>query len=635
MKKNKLFLCALASGMLALTGCSDSTDFTESKGAQWNADGTGYISLAINLPQTNDSGMRANGAGNSDNDKFNDGKPSEYAVSDALLVLFTGAAADAEAAYKFEAAYKLPLNLQQQVPTADQITSTAKITKKIESIEAGKQIKALVILNPGSYIKCNNTMDIEDASNNTLTVNTKEYTKTATDNTFKDFCAEYAAVNTDLSKGKFMMTNAPLVSAPSVAGTTAPAGNVTTLANVDVTKIFQTAAEASATPASTIYVERSVAKVTLDKSGFNPTVKYNGDLAIGTLPKITCVITGFELDNTNPNTFLVRNSAGYENWQGLASTGVNDDLVTRYRFNGNLDVQYNTGLTSGLYRTYFAKDINYDVDVATLATDAYNKLDTKTTINFGSDLAAPRYCMENTFDVANQKHKNTTRAVLKVKYTVGGVSTNEDLYMINHDATTFKTLADFKALIEEKLANRDAINTLTPAVAGVAPTVTVNNIVPAEDGYVKVQTFTIDGIEGGPKTVTESDALYSEVQALGLDHIAKYTRGEGYYIVNIQHFGETLTPWNSTEKSTTFTPTANAPYYEGATVTDLATQNYLGRYGVLRNNWYDLNVTAVNRVGTPNIPVPGNEWDDDLDSYISVKINILSWAVRRQGVVLQ
>ena len=63
--------------------------------------------------------------------------------------------------------------------------------------------------------------------------------------------------------------------------------------------------------------------------------------------------------------------------------------------------------------------------------------------------------------------------------------------------------------------------------------------------------------------------------------------------------------------------------------------NYLGRYGVVRNNWYELTINNVKKLGKPGINTPDNTPDDELDSYISVSINILSWAKRSQYVDLQ
>lgn len=65
----------------------------------------------------------------------------------------------------------------------------------------------------------------------------------------------------------------------------------------------------------------------------------------------------------------------------------------------------------------------------------------------------------------------------------------------------------------------------------------------------------------------------------------------------------------------------------------------VGRYGVLRNNWYKLEVTGVAAIGasTPGELNVNNDDtpDDNLKRYISCKINALSWAVRKQNTILQ
>ena len=108
--------------------------------------------------------------------------------------------------------------------------------------------------------------------------------------------------------------------------------------------------------------------------------------------------------------------------------------------------------------------------------------------------------------------------------------------------------------------------------------------------------------------------------------ITEYKNGESYYFVRIKHFGDDLTPWNTTE---TDKPTTAAVYpstnREG---------NYLGRYGVLRNNWYDIEVTGVKGLGSAKVPSVTTTTDDELESYIAVKINVLSWAKRTQSTVL-
>ena len=68
---------------------------------------------------------------------------------------------------------------------------------------------------------------------------------------------------------------------------------------------------------------------------------------------------------------------------------------------------------------------------------------------------------------------------------------------------------------------------------------------------------------------------------LGLDATNKvgiktYENGESYYIARIKHFGDDLTPWKE----------GNDTYGEN-------NLNWLGRYGVLRNNWYDLTIEKI------------------------------------------
>lgn len=98
--------------------------------------------------------------------------------------------------------------------------------------------------------------------------------------------------------------------------------------------------------------------------------------------------------------------------------------------------------------------------------------------------------------------------------------------------------------------------------------------------------------------------------------ISTYLNGEAYYIARIKHFNE-LTPW-----------TAGTAYGSDNAA-------YLGRYGVLRNNWYSLSVTKISNLGYPEVPeVKPNVPDDENDQYINVEVKILDWAKRTQQIVL-
>ena len=98
--------------------------------------------------------------------------------------------------------------------------------------------------------------------------------------------------------------------------------------------------------------------------------------------------------------------------------------------------------------------------------------------------------------------------------------------------------------------------------------------------------------------------------------ISTYLNGEAYYIARIKHFNA-LTPWNPGEA------------YESHN------DKYLGRYGVLRNNWYSLSVNTVSGLGYPEVPeVKPNVPDDENDKYINVEVKILDWAKRSQSIDL-
>ena len=98
--------------------------------------------------------------------------------------------------------------------------------------------------------------------------------------------------------------------------------------------------------------------------------------------------------------------------------------------------------------------------------------------------------------------------------------------------------------------------------------------------------------------------------------ISTYLNGEAYYIARIKHFNE-LTPWTAGEGYGT------------------KNDKYLGRYGVLRNNWYDLSVTSISGLGYPDVPeVKPTVSDDENEQYINVEVKILDWAKRTQQIEL-
>ena len=73
-------------------------------------------------------------------------------------------------------------------------------------------------------------------------------------------------------------------------------------------------------------------------------------------------------------------------------------------------------------------------------------------------------------------------------------------------------------------------------------------------------------------------------------------------------------------------------------VLEARNNNFLGRYGIVRNNWYKLTISAIKKLGSA-VPetVKDNDTPDDVieeEQYISVHVHILPWNLRTQDVIL-
>ena len=622
----KFMIAALAAGML--TACSDSAvvETPAGGGAQWGADGTGYVSLNISLPSS---------AVGRANDQFHDGLPSEYKVKDAVLVLFKGATEDAAT---FVDAYKLPINFSATDPT--QITSTSKITKRINAIDGNEQVYALVLLNAVSngLFSVNNKPEQEEYKTGNAEIKQGGTMTPLTGKTFADVKGYTETLPIDINNGLIML-NAPLTNVGSTSAT-APGGDATILAQVDRNKIKPTASEAAAAPAAEIYVERNSAKVTLEYGA-----ALSGYTTVG---HIAYQVKGIALDNTNTKSYIVRNVEGWGDWKGLTSASTSlDGTNTRYRFAANKPVKDD----ADLYRIYWAKDVNYATNHAPVPVDMTgwqlpgNGISTKHKINDFSFTPAPAattysdplYCLENTFDVVNMDWANTTRAILKVHF--GNEGDDVDMVMWNNDTKTF----------QKHVAAIAAGGPMAEAIAGMSEFKAVD----AYTGKTKANiSVTIAHEDSDPENVyrlasisvsdtpvdTSSDLFKSAKEYFGA--ISYYKGGMGYYQVRIKHFMDDLTPWNLTDTNKEWDTTEPKAGYVDKVYPGLSAANYLGRYGVVRNNWYNLQVTGVKIIGTPyieNITTDLNKFtpDDEMKTYITVNINILSWAKRDQGVILE
>lgn len=565
MKIKHLFGLAVIAAMTA--SCSSNEDLgTAGPGTGTNEAGVGYATFTINLPSTN--GTRAG------NPTYEQGTLDEYDVNDVTLLIFKKAGAS-EGEYMFVEKADLGNMAPWKAEGSNGITASATITAKLNKVDlTGTDYYALAILN-----------------NTTATAGQNKVKDPSTDQTYSDWNAAANAVAanfTDTSKG-FYMANAPKFTS----------GEPTTLVKID--KVYATKQKAETNAATTIYVERGLAKVTVAAlpTGKSPTgTKYAED-------KVD--ITAWKLDVTNKSTFPIHKTAGLSEkfttiWNNVSGTA---PVTARFVDAGN----------TVFSRVYWGVDPNYSDDLDEAACkDAFNLLEPNAEIK--GTAKEPQYCLENTFDIKHMLQGQTTRVVFKATYTPNGINKGDTFYKIGNSTDLWSEtdlVKQIKAKAVEVLgvAETDIKVDLEANKLNEAGTrlLTVDNVKIKDSaaGFKAVSQDNIDDINAklGLKVATPTDPIVG---------IATYKNGESYYIARIKHFGDAATPWNEGDKT----------YGDND---DTYNNMYLGRYGVLRNNWYELTVGKVSGPGTPDIPtIKPTEPDDESYKYISVSVKILHWA---------
>lgn len=607
--KKQFGLPLMLASALAFSACSSDDVAENGNGSLTDFSNGGYVKLAINLPTVKDAG--AFKASDYNNDNFDDGLPAEYDVKNASVILFQG---NNENDAQFHSAYKLPTTVTSS--TKEQITKVLQLTKPVKGNLIGDNLYALVILNNNDLITVN--------SDHTLTIGT---TTGGFTGTFKDFKKETATsstynVNQFVSAaGGFFMSNAPLANKPG--GTDDPSSaEINTLVKLNGTT-YETSDLAEASPAADIYVERGVAKVTFtnDKTTATPFQDAAGiktPLSNGSgIADVKYTITGWGLDITNKSSYLVRHYSS--DWNGLKTDQTS--VTKKYRFIGSKEVE--AGKTPLQYRTYWAEDPNYtsyDADLNNNFSIQPDGVPTYISEKFGTAAVGDaQYCFENTFDVANQNQDKTTRVIVRAKVTVNG--TAGDFYMINNGKSTLYSEANLKALVQNAIYNDPQVQALL-AASGATLEGDIN-VTFTDNATTAVRTITGFSLKIKGTDYTEASTELNNVLTNArnkVSNIIKYTNGIVYYPVRIKHFGNDLTPWDKNQ-----TGVSKSDIYAGKNA-----DRYLGRYGVVRNNWYDLGVNSISGIGSAVVPPHTSTPDDELDQYISVRINVLSWAKRTQ-----
>ena len=546
----------------ALVGCSSNDNLAPDGKDNVGKTGEAYASFTINLPTT-----RATRATDGE-PTFAEGDAKEYEVKNGTILIF-----DKDGKYVTSAQLG---NMNPWTPVkTDGVTTAAITTVQLSGVKVGGDYQALVLLN------------------NDVDATTYKVTLPTTGTPYATWSADAKKVNVE----KYASTDGIfMANAPKYTGTETEPTTLVKVANVCASR-----EEAQAKAATTVYVERGLAKVTMQDF---TTGGY--EVAAGTYKGDKVEIKNWQLDVTNKSTFPIHQLG---------------DLSTGFAAIWSTDRFYDGGNKS-FKRVYWGVDPNYSgATLQNLAAckKAFTMID-KDGIVGKTGNNHPQYCLENTFDLSNMMQGQTTRVVFKAVYTPSALvsATDKTFYKIGSN-TAIWTKDKLTQQIHTVAVTAMGITDATEQAKYEVKLDATDNNISGEAGQhlIKAENITYTGEAANSKVDQKVVNTINEKLGLSADAgIATYLDGVTYYIARIKHFNE-LTPWKAGK------------------VYGTDNDKYLGRYGVLRNNWYDLSVTSISGLGYPDVPeVKPTVPDDENEQYINVEVKILDWAKRSQSIDL-
>ena len=602
MKKIFKNMAWMLTATLVMAACSDSLDESDNTG-QGPLTGEGYVKVAINMPTTNGSMTRVD-----DGSILDDGLENEYKVNSGIIAFFKAGSTESnpDANATFVKAYDLNSLTQQDDNTDPQVSTRVTTTTEAPLVGDSEQLYALVILNP-------NTNVVSVNSSGVLTVGTTDLSSKSTLDALQSKLSDQTLTNyTGADNNSFLMTNAPLSTVAGNQTLSSATAKILVPVTVHETKA---AAEVDTDPAR-IYVERVVAKVTL--SGFNYSNNEYTKVATVTTSKPSgdtesvyngdvIQLQGWVLTVTNKSTKLVRDVSNFSSW--LTTT---DNNASRFVGTNTIAMADN----QNYYRIYWAEDGNYNNADTTPDADftTYSPSVQPTSWNPNAERtssSSPLYCLENTMNYDEQIENRTTSVLLKTEYRVkfheDDTPDARDFYICGTSPTKYPK--------ESITISGEPETTIQSIVEYVQTIASVNDLALQENADGGIYKGA-DGMKrlfkktpSGDLTDQEATQIWNTVGPI------KYYKGgvSYYYAALIRHFNDSEAKWEADEAYAL---------------------KHLGRYGVVRNNWYDITINSISGPGDPAIVPPSGNPDDNAEGYIRAEINVLSWAKRSQGVDL-
>ena len=576
--------------------------------SRFNAEGKAYLTIQIPIGATTRAAT------------FDDGSADEFKVKDIYILMFAGSS---ESDATFASAYKVETPTMSNSPYV-QITTTATIVMDKTNLNSGNKLFPFVVVN-------NNASAISAFSTESVTFanNGSAVTLTGGSSTFSEL-ANVSIANYVDEEGYFLMTNATLADDNDVSQ-----ARVFRLPELDPDYFFPTEDLAKEHPAGQINVERLSAKATVE-NGLTADNEGNYVVLGNEYAKFVLTDLWFALDNYNTNSYAFRHLSSVDYVRMVESTAITPFSPQSYRTYWGEDMNYSgsSGLTYVPYATY----LSYTDDQKLV---------------FWKSIGSNAYCAENTFDVSHMTDDCTTSVLVRLQLNNGGdfyttSVTGQDIIFqpptndlteegtsasesfvrrrsekVTYDGINYATIDDYLRtwLMETNKDFRDWVNKYA---AGEVNHVVITLANDASTGTATVSSVTQTARTNGDG-VTDFTSLNLVSYFANNISLKFYAEGYCYYRVLIRHFNddEKQTPWNSTASMTDNT---TAQVYGGDA------EKYLGRYGVVRNNWYNIRINSVTHVGSPVIPALTSNADDKVEQLLNATLHISGWEGHEQNL---
>ena len=553
----------------ALAGCTNN-DIVENDVSNV-INGERETSIAVRLAFPQDGISRAAAV----HESFDNGEAFEYNVENVYFAFYSAGGKFLGFDEKAKTDFTWTTN-----PNGNNVTSKSAVTLKSEEEPAS----VVAIVNCPAKLKGKSLNELETA----LAMSKEDYGKCST-------------TTGDVKKGEFIMLNSTYMDENN---------NIVKATPIPTDYMFNSEAEAEAasnTKILDIYVERLAAKVSVTEANnmVTPTLAN-----IEGLEGYTFEITGWGLNGTNKTVYPLK------------------QLSTSY----SAFVDKVVWNSSSKHRSYWAEDPNYsngtyisDADITKPEEDGGNyEAPANASLNFYSwnetdkESGEYDYCLENTMTesllgngkaiaythllVAAQVKKETTVANLyeyKKKFFDEGGLKNLILNTIKNKygykkAVTKNEITQYDDLVQ---ADMEITNVKEVARITVLETVTLKKL--KADANAEGWSDATNVIDVTTEDKAAMEAYYGTATF--------YNGGRCYYYIPIKHFKD-LQEFASDNKVTNMFK--------------------FGAIGVVRNHWYNLNITKIMNIGEPvydpDAPIVPKD-EEEKEWFLQARLNILAW----------